>query len=61
MITDRTSFPVIWKLSGKLGGLMRHRNPLIFAPRCFFCSLLCFWDFLDFLLHQVNILIAFNS
>lgn len=36
MITDRTSFPVILKLSGKLGGLVRHRNPLIFAPGCLF-------------------------
>ena len=61
MITDRTSFSVILKLKGKLGGLVRHRNPLIFAPGCFFSSLLCFKDFLNFLLHQENILIAFNS
>ena len=59
MITGRTSFPVILKLSGKLGGLVRHLNPLIFAPECFFSSLLCFGDFLNFLLHQENILIAF--
>ena len=63
MITDGTSFPVILKLSGKLGGLVRHRIPLIFVPGCFFSSLLyiCLWDFLNFLLHQENILSAFNS
>ena len=63
MITDGTSFPVILKLSGKLGGLVRHRIPLTFVPGCFFSSLLyiCLWDFLNFLLHQDNILSAFNS
>ena len=35
MITDGTSFPVILKLSGKLGGLVRHRNPLIFGRDVF--------------------------